>query len=162
MHGVAVIPVPAEQKEVLQNLMQAYLHDMSEYNGIDPDEHGVFQLSQYFELYWTESTRFPFKIMVDQKLAGFALVRVIEPGTHSIAEFFVLRKYRGKGVGKKTAIHLFNYFPGNWHVCQDAENIPSQTFWRRVIGDFTNGNFKESWSPAQPTGPMQIFSTIPR
>ena len=139
--------------------MQAYLHDMSAFNGDEPDASGTFPLSQYFDMYWTEETRYPFKIMTAGKLAGFALVREIEPGTHAIAEFFVLRKHRGKGVGKQAAFYLFDKFEGIWHVCQEKGNLPSQQFWIKIIGEYTDNNFEQSWSASQPRGPMQIFNS---
>ena len=52
-----------------------------------------------------EDGRYPFFIRVDGKLAGLVLVRSCSEhnnlsNPHNIAEFFVMKKYRRKGVGK--------------------------------------------------------------
>ena len=150
--------IPRDQKDLLRNLMQPYGHDLSEFNQDDPDDLGSFGVGSYFDAYWTEATRYPFKILAKEALAGFALIRELEPGCHSIAEFFILRRHRRSGIGRDAAQHLFSRFPGIWHVAQDEENVPAQRFWRKIIGEYTNGDFKDEWSVEQPTGPKQVFS----
>jgi predicted acetyltransferase len=113
----------------------------------DVNEHGLYGYT-YFDYYWTEDTRHPFFIRVDGKLAGFALINeycyvVKEPGTKSIAEFFVMRKYRRKGIGKSVAVQVFDRFPGKWEVIQHGENEPSKIFWEKVIREYTSGNYRQ-------------------
>lgn len=96
------------------------------------------------------------------RMAGFVLVRNLEESTpvHSIAEFFILRKYRRRGVGKAAAHQIFGMFPGQWRVAQTEDNHPAQAFWRKVISEYTQGNFKEIWSNDDEwKGPIQIFGT---
>lgn len=131
--------VPQTQKHTLSNLMQLYRYDSSAYNEDEIDASGSFSLGQYFDAYWTEPERHPFLIKLGDKLAGFALVRQFELGKHSVAEFFVMRPYRRQGVGQRAAAHLFDMFPGEWHVAQDEANTPAQRFWRSVIAAYTGG-----------------------
>ncbi len=60
-----------------------------------------------------------------------ALVQSGDP--HDMAEFFVLRKYRGARVGQQAARTIFWLFPGAWQVRQLAANTPATAFWRRAI-----------------------------
>lgn len=94
--------------------------------------------------------------MVDGKFAGFVLVNDYcyvqkASGSKSVAEFFVMRKYRRKGVGKSIAFQVFDKFPSKWEVIQHGENIPAQLFWEKVVGEYTGGRYKkeiartESW-----------------
>lgn len=158
--NIEIYPAPVEQKSVLRNLMELCSHDYSEYNGEDVDEHGLFGYP-YLDHYWTEPDRFPFLVKVDGKWAGFVLVRRLaemETPTHSIAEFFVLRKYRRKGVGRITALYIFDQFPGQWLVGQEQDNHPAQVFWRRIITEYTGGDFEERFSADEDWhGPHQIF-----
>ena len=154
--------IPIEEKPVLRNLMQLCLYDYSEYNGGDVGEHGLFGY-KYIDHYWTEEGRHPFYMLVGGKLAGVALVRQLERSSgrleYELAEFFVLRKYRRKGVGADVAVRLFDKLPGKWSVGQEAGNEPAQVFWRKVVGGYTGGRFTES---RDAEGPTLKFDSIPR
>ncbi len=154
---VELVEVRASERDILANLMQLYLYDTSEYNDDDMDADGRFSHGAYFDLYWREPERHPFFILCDVRRVGFALVREFEPGKHSIAEFFIARKHRRSGVGKRAAFDLFDRFPGEWHVAQEEGNVPAQRFWLRVIGEYTNGDFERTVSPQQPKGPKQVL-----
>ncbi|KKI93500.1 acetyltransferase [Bacillus sp. SA1-12] len=151
------------QKTVLRRLLEFYKYDFSEYDPEDVNEYGEYGY-KYLDHYWTEPERFPFLIKVNEKFAGFALVRKITHETlhkeyyFSMAEFFIMKKFRKEGIGKHTAFYLFDLFPGNWEVAEIEENVPAQTFWRKVISEYTKDNYKEiqriNWK-----GPIQIFKT---
>ncbi|MBN1934876.1 MAG: GNAT family N-acetyltransferase [Anaerolineae bacterium] len=155
--NVQIDKATVSDQVVLRQLLELYLYDFSPLDGSDVDEHGTFGYP-YLDHYWTEAGRHPFLVRVDGKLAGFALVRQIddEPPRTEMAEFFIMRKYRGQGVGRQVATTLFDRFPGCWRVGQETSNTPAQAFWRGVIGRYTNGKFEEirveDWD-----GPMQTF-----
>lgn len=155
--NIELQPIPLEDKPVLRNLMELCLHDSSEFNGDEVGEHGLFGYN-YIDFYWVENGRFPFFVRVDGKLAGFVLVRTLDENTRSLAEFFILRKYRRKGIGRIVAHRVFNNFPGKWQIAQEAVNLPAQAFWRAVIGEYTNGRFQEI-TQAGWHGPIQEFHT---
>lgn len=145
-------------REAIANLMQLYLYDICEFEDSPLGRNGLFDLGNYFDLYWVEAERHPFLILADEQLVGFALVREIVEGTFSVAEFFIRRGCRGSGVGAIAATELFDRFRGTWKVAELERNVPAQRFWRRVISEYTDGRFSEEWSEAEPRGPMQIFS----
>lgn len=96
-------------------------------------------------------------------MAGFSLVREIGTNEnnqtiYSMAEFFVMKKYRKLGVGQHAATELFNKLKGTWKVAQIEANIPAQIFWKKTIEKYTKNNYQEvreeDWK-----GPVQIFST---
>lgn len=144
---IEIIEVQETEKSVLRHLMELYAYDFSEFDDADVNEHGLYGYT-YFDYYWTEESRTPFFIKVDGELAGLVLVNeycylVKEPGTKSIAEFFVMRKYRRKGIGKAVAVMVFEKFPGKWEILQHGENQPSQIFWDTVIRTYTNGDYRQ-------------------
>lgn len=151
------------QKSVLRNLLELYAYDFTEFIPDDVDCHGLYGY-KYLDHYWTEAGRHPFVINIDEKIAGFVLVRNyynsdLKDSVNSIAEFFVMRKYRKRGIGKEAAFRMFTLFPGIWEVAEVEENRPAQGFWRKIIHAYTQGNFeeiqKEDWH-----GPVQRFSSI--
>ena len=160
---IDVVAATVEDKLILRNLMQLYQYDFSKFDGADVDAHGLYNYN-YLDNYWIEEERFPFLIRVDGAIAGFVLVRKLPPldgdELHSLAEFFIMRKYRRRGVGHQAAHCIFDRFQTKWYVAQEAENLPSQLFWRRVIGQYTNGEYVEMQRPDdEGQGPMQFFSS---
>lgn len=151
--------VKFDQKSVLRHLMELCQHDYSEFNGEDINEHGLYGY-RYIDHYWTEKGRHAFFIRVSDNLAGFVLIRQLDfesnHPSYSIAEFFVLRKYRSQGVGESVANRVFDQFPGSWQVHQERQNRAARAFWRKVISRYTGGRFQEveeqGWD-----GPIQIF-----
>ncbi len=150
------------EKPILRNLLQLYLYDFSEFTGEDPGPQGLYEY-EYLDLYWVEPERHPFLIHEDGKLAGFVLVKrdnylTGEPDCWVIAEFFVLRKYRGKRVGEAAAQQVFEHFPGDWQVAQISTNASATTFWRKIIQRFTLGEYQETRLESERwNGPVQIF-----
>jgi predicted acetyltransferase len=65
---------------------------------------------------------------------------------NTIAEFFITKRYRRRGLGESAAQQVFDRFPGKWLVTQIEKNIPAQTFWRKIISEFTNGEYEDSFS----------------
>jgi predicted acetyltransferase len=157
--NIDIQPAKYEEKSILRNLIELYLYDASEFNGCDLDDHGLYGYP-YLDHYWTDETRHPFLIRANRKLAGFVFVRqiIVAEGANyfAIAEFFVSRKYRRKGIGKQAAFWVFDQYPGSWRVSQENENLLAQGFWRDVIQQYTDGNFKEI-QDKECGGPIQVF-----
>jgi predicted acetyltransferase len=129
-------PIAREQASVLGNLFELYAHDFSEYVALDIRPDGRFGLVPS-EAWWTEPGHFPFFIRTGQSLCGFALARegsrvTGEAGVMDVAEFFVLRGVRRKGMGGRAARALFAAFPGRWEVRVRRRNAPALAFWGRV------------------------------
>jgi predicted acetyltransferase len=152
-----------QAREVVRNLMQLYLYEMSEFDGRPIDEQGLFPYS-YLADYWREEGRTPLLARAGRSPAGFALVRehsVLDPeasGVRSVAEFFVLRQFRRLGIGRELAMEVFRRFPGRWEVSVAQANEAAKAFWRRVIGDYTAGRFVEIvLDDHRWRGPVQTF-----
>jgi len=144
-------------EQVIANLVRFYVYDMSDCGGWDCPETGLWGGCDDLPQYWgrpPENARdrwpdgwrgLPFVVRVDGRLAGFALVRQIadDPPAFDMGEFFILRRYRRRGVGRHVACRLFDRFPGRWQVRQLPENDPAVAFWREVIWDYTHGEFED-------------------
>ena len=158
---ITIRPATRADQPLLRNLMEFYLYDFSEFTEEDVDENGIYGY-EYLDDYWAQTERHPFLIRVDDQPAGFALVRALhaESGDviYAISEFFVMRKYRDQGVGREAAYQIFDRFPGRWRVGERRENRGAQIFWRKVIRDYTGGQFEELTHPRWD-GPMQTFET---
>ncbi|MFN0093419.1 MAG: GNAT family N-acetyltransferase [Dehalococcoidia bacterium] len=132
-----------EQKPVLRGLLACYLHDLSEFDGRDFTDFGEFSFPE-LDHYWVErEDRFPILIRVEGRLAGFALVKKCE-ATWSMADFFILRKFRRQKVGAAAALKILPGFVGPWTVQSDKLNAPARTFWQRVIRAQTQDDYSET------------------
>ena len=163
--GIEIVEAAIDDKPILRQLLELYQYDFSEFEGTDVGPHGVYGY-RYLDHYWTEPDRHPYLIRVDSRLAGFALVnRHAASGEdrRSLAEFFVMRKYRGRGVGEFAATRVFDLWPGKWEVAQVASHPGSSAFWRKVIRRYTRGEFEErqaEWGGQH--GPVQLFDNSGR
>ena len=137
--------VSVEDKQILLNIMQFYIYEFSKYmNIIRLEEDGLYAPFDLDE-YWTNPSKHPFFIKVDEEFAGFVLVNSDESSVNSIAEFFVMRKFEGRGVGRTVANSIFDMYQGEWVVTQSEKNYPAQAFWRSTISKYTAGNFSERY-----------------
>ncbi|KZE64335.1 acetyltransferase [Fictibacillus phosphorivorans] len=135
-----------QEKDIISNLMQFYFYDFSEFIDMNVGNAGLYSGYPYLDQYWEEDGRYPYLIESEGKYAGFVLVReVVEEGQKywSIAEFFIMKKFRRTGLGQRVAHQVFDSHKGNWEVGQIEKNKPAQIFWRKVIGNYTNGQFEE-------------------
>ena len=157
---VQVREASADEKPILRQLLELYEYDFSEFEGTDVGPHGFYGY-RYLDHYWTEPDRHPYLIHVDDNLAGFVLVNrhtVSGEERWSVAEFFVMRKYRRRGVGALAATLVFDLHPGAWEVKQVASHPGSTAFWRGVIGRYTGGQYEERQGDAESgIGPIQLF-----
>ena len=137
---VSLLSLEREHEATLQNLIQLYTHDFSGFwAGIskgDVQTNGRFEdypLSDFWERpRWSANL-----ILIGSTTAGFCLVNdsshISEAVGANVAEFFVLRKFTGQGVGKSAARAMFNSWPGSWEVAVASRNRTAKKFWKRVI-----------------------------
>jgi predicted acetyltransferase len=138
-----------EQASVLGNLFQLYAYDFSQFVPLELAADGRFHVS-IDDRWWTDDGHFPFLIRSRGQLSGFALVRrgshiAVADGTKKasngdvmdVAEFFVVRSARRRGIGIGAAHALFTAFPGSWEIRVRVTNAAAYAFWARVVEGWT-------------------------
>jgi predicted acetyltransferase len=152
---IDLVRVKQEDEAVLQNLIQFYIYEFTLFQEIRLEENGSYAP---FDLkpYWTDMNLHAFFIIHEGEYAGFAMVESGEPNV--ILEFFILRKFYRRGFGRIVATRLFDQFPGGWSVIQVEKNEPARSFWRKVIGDYTGGNYIETFDDNNCS--TQEFDTV--
>ena len=138
--GVEVLPAARDQEPVLANMLELYAYDLSEVFDLELGPEGRYHYPR-LPLYWQEETRFPFLVKVDGHLAGVVLVSrgsVIsgDPLVWDMAEFFVMRRHRRRGVGRAVAQEIWRRFPGPWEVRVLESYLPAQAFWEAAVQGF--------------------------
>jgi len=154
IENVSLIRASSEHKPVIRNLMQFYIYDFSGFVDLDVNGDGLFPPYKGLNEYWSDKDRFPYIIQKGNTYIGFALVRWVaseQKKYYSMAEFFILKKYRREGIGRSIAMQLFDLYPGNWEVFQRESNLPAQLFWQDVINAYTKGDFTERFEDGKRT-----------
>lgn len=143
-----VVPVSPEQKAILANLLELYSHDFSEFIDLEMGVDGRFGYRN-LDLYWSDPHRWPNFIQIGGRLAGFVLLERIprEAGVMwDVAEFFVMRGFRRRGVGACAAHKIFTQLPGRWQVRVMRSNKPACQFWSRAVHAFAGKSVRLSYS----------------
>jgi predicted acetyltransferase len=150
-------------RDVLSNLLELYVHDMSEFfPHVQIGESGRFGYEQ-LPHYWAEPERhFAFLIRSGPKLAGFALATrgspaSEDPNTLDVAEFFVLRSLRRQRVGRDAAHALWRQLPGRWTVRVSEANAAALPFWTKAIHLHTGVPASATLCPGK-RAPWHVFS----
>lgn len=162
---VELVPAPHTAQPLLERLMQLYAYDFSEFMPSDVDESGCFGGGTPLATCWLEPWRHAYVIRTASagRIAGFTILDERSRLTGDldvvdVAEFFVLRRYRRKGVGLGAATAAFALFPRRWEVRQTPANTAATAFWRRAILAYTSGAYRETFvDDARWRGPVQRF-----
>ena len=148
---------------LLANLLELYIHDLSEaFPGIELGPDGRFGYDK-LPLYWSEpERRFPFLIRYGTRVAGFVLVTrgspaSDDPDVFDVAEFFVIRRHRRAGVARRAAFLVWDRLPGRWIVRVSEGNTGALLFWDAVIAEYTSGAATESRRSGSPNA-WRVFS----
>ena len=155
--SVALNLATRDTARLLSNLLNLYMHDLSDIFPIQVGADGRFRYDK-LPLYWSEPEKhLPFLIYSGEQLAGFALATRGSPATDNpehldVAEFFVLRGFRRTGVGRQAAFILWNRLPGEWVVRVSEANRAGLCFWQAAVEQYTHGAFFKSKRPGSPHG----------
>ncbi|MCL2702356.1 MAG: GNAT family N-acetyltransferase [Defluviitaleaceae bacterium] len=144
--NISLEPVKFTEKEILKNLGELYIYELSQYSSVDVNDLGLYDDLDDLDLYWAEENRHPFFIKVNNKLAGFVLVfdgRQIEEieSNYSIDDFFIMYQYKKKGIGKHCAKYIFDRFKGKWQIWFHPRNEIAKNFWINTVDEYTKGKF---------------------
>ena len=137
--NIEIVLIGFEHKSVLMQLMELYDYEFTEYDNRDVNEHGLYGY-KHIDDYWNEKGRYPYFIKVDGKIAGFVLIS--SPERYSVSEFFVMLKYRRKGIGMQVMAEIFDRHKGDWEIGYWKSNIRASKFWKAVVEKYTNGNYQ--------------------
>lgn len=150
MTRVTLESAGAEQAELFGNLLELYIHDLSaQFPHVELGPDGRFGYPALASYLSGASDRFAFLIRCDDRVAGFVLARrgsplSDDPNVLDVAEFFVLRQFRTRGVGRAAAKLLWERVPGNWTIRAAQSNPDAVRFWRSAVAAIAGERARES------------------
>ena len=134
---VQIQKVSKKDKSVLSNLLEYYLYDFSEYEQTDVNRHGLFGYS-YMDHYFTDKNRHAYFVLADGNYAGFVLIHdqtLLKDTDMAIAEFFIMRNYRRKGIGRTVLHNVLKEYSGIIEVPVSDKNQNGLKFWESMFND---------------------------
>jgi predicted acetyltransferase len=142
---LVISPIGPESDVLLRNLFEHYCHDMSEWFDLDTRADGSY--SHDTSAIWANAYG-AYLAKVGSSIAGFALIGSAatwlgDARIRDVHEFFVLRKFRRRGVGQRLAALVWNEHPGEWLVRVLEANAPAVLFWRAAVSAYSSGAFQE-------------------
>jgi len=143
MNTVELLEAKGENLQRIENMMQFYMYDFSEWIPLSFNDEGWFSIRSKAE-YWAKPSTRAFLIIVNDEVAGFVTVddEVTHPEANfSIGYFFVGRKFRGLGVGTAAVKKLLGLFSGCWQIFHTNQNASASAFWKKVIPEATLNTF---------------------
>lgn len=132
--------ITKSQKNLLERLLQLYLHDVSLFFPIDFDEDNGLYLYDDLELYFESSENIGYFIKDDNNTLGFILISISE-NENQVQELFVLNQHKSKGIGKLVVNDILDKYDGNWVIKSLPCSEPAERFWEKTIKNYTNNNY---------------------
>jgi predicted acetyltransferase len=137
--SVSIRRAAEAERTVIERLLELYLYDLADVHSFPIGPDGLYHYER-LEEFW----RHPYLLFSGDDIAGFALVVERCPITGRepcffMAEFFVLRAYRGRGFGTAAARQILAAHPGPWHLAVMTANAPAMAFWRKLAAPFEAG-----------------------
>lgn len=136
---------------VLENLFQLYIHDISRELPWDCNDGGTFEAYSLKD-WLNNQENFGYLVYVQGKLAGFVMIdkefKILENqiNNYDLSEIFILNNYKGKGLASKVVKQVFDMYKGNWECRPVPNSISALTFWQRVFeNNFQYKVIKNEW-----------------
>lgn len=140
-------------REWIEKSYRDYLDDLSPLNT------GIFSATSLGEIgysttdqlarWFGDSSVTPLVIVRGADPVGFAMVARGSasagrpPCDYRMAEFFVSRTFRRRGIGRMAVELVLNRFAGRWEITEYLRNPAAVAFWRRVVANYTQGHYQE-------------------
>ena len=153
--------ISSADRPVVEALWQLYRHDMSEFTDSHPGADGLFnwgRLPGYFE---NNSEGWLIRSGAGQ-LAGFAFVTCSGDGSHSIGDFFIMRRWRRRGFAMHVDLALLSAHPGPWEIAFQSANSGAGALWRAVAEHVAPAEWHEETRPVpgKPHVPADVWLTF--
>ncbi|SMF78942.1 Predicted acetyltransferase [Paenibacillus uliginis N3/975] len=137
-----ITKVEQSGKDILKQLMTLFLHDLSEFNSdLEINQsNGLFEFD-VLEWFFEKEGLTPYFIKAEDKVIGFILLQSgpfsnQEYADYVLNSFFILKKYRRKGLGREACKEFFNQYPGRYAISQILTNTPAIHFWKSIYKSF--------------------------
>lgn len=127
--------VRKEDRNLLWNINQKYLYEMTMYYPDPMDENGNYHYG-HFDEYFTDLKREAFFICDGSTIVGFAMLcpysNIGGNPDYTMAEFTIFPTYRRKHFALEAASMILAGHPGRWEIKYNEKNAGAKKLWTAV------------------------------
>ena len=131
--------VQAKDRDLLWNINQKYLYEMTNYYDDPMDENGNYHYG-HFDEYFTDQKRSAYFICSGDELVGFAMLcpysYIEQDPDFTMAEFTIFPAYRQKHFALETAKMILAEHPGQWEIKYNEHNNAEKALWNKVAAPY--------------------------
>ena len=131
--------VRKEDRDLLWNINQKYLYEMTMYYSDPMDENGNYHYG-HFDEYFTDPRREAFFLYNDNTMVGFAMLspysNIGKNSDYTMAEFTIFPTYRRKHYALEAANLLLANHPGHWEIKYNEKNAGAKKLWTAVTAPY--------------------------
>ena len=128
--------VQAKDRELLWNINQKYLYEMTNFYDDPMDENGNFHYG-HFDEYFSDPKRTAYFIYNDDVLIGFAMLcpysYIDQDPDYTMAEFTVFPAYRRKHFALDAVKLILAKHLGKWEIKYNEKNCGAKKLWNTVV-----------------------------
>ncbi len=137
---IKLVDVRPEHKELLWNIHQKYLYEMTKFYPDEMDKAGNYHYG-YFDSYFTDPERNALLIYHDSVLIGFAVINpysyIDADPDYVLAELTIFPAYRKNHFAYDAAECIFRKYKGHWEIKFNENNIAAKNLWNKVTSAYS-------------------------
>jgi len=127
--------VKAEDRDLLWNINQKYLYEMTGFYDDPMDEKGNYHYG-HFDDYFSDPKRVAYFIYNDDVLVGFAMLcpysNIGQNPDYTMAEFTIFPSFRRKHFALDVVKMILLKHPGRWEIKYNEKNYGAKKLWNAV------------------------------
>ena len=131
--------VQAKDRDLLWNVNQKYLYEMTSFYDDPMDENGNYHYGHFAD-YFSDPRRTAYFIADDNVLVGFAMLCPYSDlgrnPDYTIAEFTIFPAFRRRHFALEAAKKIIGKHPGKWEIKYNERNVPAKQLWKAVTAPY--------------------------
>lgn len=131
--------VQPEDRDLLWNINQKYLYEMTNFYDDPMDENGNYHYG-HFDEYFTDPKRVAYFIYHDEDLIGFVMLcpysNIDQNPDYTMAEFTIFPSFRRKHFAFDAAKMILSEHPGRWEIKYNEKNSAGKKLWTAVTAPY--------------------------
>lgn len=143
--------VPLSRMEEMRKYFYDYLIELAEFDPEVKFDNNGTPIYEWYDCYWDDKDRFPLFFIVDDNIAGIALIRELDNMHYDIAEFYVCPEFRKDGNAIWFATEITNLFEGQFVFSTRFTNPRAIRFWDKFaklfeLHEYTDDEIWRNWT----------------